>query len=451
MILHRLLQSVAERTGPIERAVVTVPAYFNEPRRKATVDAGRMAGLKQVELLNEPTAAALAFGHEMGLFGPEPVDDDVGRNLLIYDLGGGTFDVTVLAVEGRHFRALASDGDVHLGGRDWDERILRYALDSFAKEFGVDLAESAESLQKARVACEEVKRSLSQRQKAVLRIEHGLDRLVLELSQADLEHLTCDLLARTRLTCELAMTEARRQWNELDAVLLVGGASRMPMVGRMIEELSGRAPSRTVAPEQAVALGAALYARMLWDAANPAAPLDEIAAKSRRARITDVTAHSLGIVGFDRKQGRRRVSILIPRNTALPHSNRKRFRTRAAGQKKIVVQVVEGESADPEACTVIGECRLIDLPKDLPENWPVDVTFAYRRDGRVYVEAEVEGSPPLHVEIRRRGALSERELENWASALVLEDESAGALPPSRVHTRSVARGRRRPKRDDAGS
>jgi molecular chaperone DnaK len=436
VILNRLVKDARERLGNFDRAVVTVPAYFNEPRRKATMDAARMAGLKEVELLNEPTAAALAFGYELGVFNEKGGLADVatkvpGRySLLVYDLGGGTFDVTLMRIEDKHFRALVCDGDVQLGGRDWDERVVRYAAECFQRETGVDLTADAEATAALWVQAEEAKRALTQRTQTVLRVSHAGKRVAIELTREDLLSLTADLLGRTRLTCELAVQEAHVKWDLIDAVLLVGGSSRMPMVSEMLQEISGRPPNRSVSPDEAVAQGAALYAQMVW---GEDAELKESVRRPSTAKITNVNAHSLGIVGFDPKIGDRRVSVLIPKNSPIPKSNTKTFRTRRAGQELIYIQIVEGESSHPDRCTLIGECKLKGLPKDLPPEWPVHVTFAYRRDGRVFVEAQVEGAEPFHVEIDRNRRVSREDAEAWASELLsVEPGERPSKPPVKV-------------------
>jgi molecular chaperone DnaK len=454
VILHRLVEDAANRAGEFKRAVITVPAYFNEPRRKATVDAARMAGLEEVELLNEPTAAALAFGHEMGVFAEKGKIDSAKTKtpgqytLLVYDLGGGTFDVTLMRIKDQTFEALVCDGDVQLGGRDWDERVLHHICEKFVAETGVDPRNSAEALAQFRAEAEDAKKSLSQRTKTVLRLACEGARQSLDFSRHELEQLTADLLGRTRLTCELALREAKLRWDDLDAVLLVGGSSRMPAVREMITELSGQEPSRAVSPDEAVAMGAALYARMLWGEEKSRRLEEAVGRKYRSAKIRDINSHSLGIVGIDKQTGDRRVATIIPRNTPIPHSNSRVFRIRRPGQSKIYIQIVEGESEDPDECAVIGECRLIDLPKDLPLNWPVTVSFAYRRDGRIFVEAEIKGAAPFQVEIDRKRKIDPREAEDWANELIGgyddEDELAEKpkskrkeLPPSHVKTARV--------------
>ena len=438
VILHRLKEDAALRVGDFDRAVVTVPAYFNEPRRKATADAARMAGFAEVELLNEPTAAALAFGYELGAFtdGGELAARDTRTpgqfHVLVYDLGGGTFDVTLMRIQDRSFQALVCDGDVRLGGRDWDARLVRHALDEFTEEFDQDLSGDVDALAQLEAGAEELKRSLTQREKATLRFQHGPHKLVREVTRSQLAEMTADLLGRTRMTCELALMEAAMTWDRLDAILLVGGSSRMPQVAHMLEELSGIVPTRTVNPDEAVAKGAALYARMRWDAG--ADVTDQVGRIFRMAKVTDVNSHSLGIVGRDRKTGERRVVPIIPRNTPIPHSNSRGFRTRREGQGQIYIEIVEGESADPAHCATIGECRLTDLPPGLPAGWPVTVSFAYRRDGRIFVEAQVKDAEPFHVEIDRRRQIDDAEAEEWANELIAADDIAdvSSVPPSKV-------------------
>lgn len=441
VILHRLVEDAAQRTGPFSRAVVTVPAYFNEPRRKATMDAARMAGLKEVELLNEPTAAALAFGYELGVFSEQGKIDNTKTkvpgqfNLLVYDLGGGTFDVTLMRIRDRTFQAVVCDGDVQLGGLDWDERIIKYAVECFQREFKIDLREDPDAMHEVRVQAEQIKKSLTLRNKGILRLQHAGHRITIEMNRQDFVDLTADLLGRTRLTCELAMLEAKIGWDQMDAILLVGGSSRMPMVRDMLFEMSGIEPSRVVSPDEAVAHGAALYAQMLWGE-QASGKIRELV-KRPPARIINVNSHSLGIVGRNKKTNERMVSVLIPKNTPLPHSNTKTFHTRIRGQRKIYIQIVEGESHDPEECTVIGECRLVSLPENLPAGWPVKVSFAYRRDGRVFVEAEVKGAEPFQVEIDRNQEISDEEAEAWASELIGRDPDTVAPPPSRIKVAKV--------------
>jgi molecular chaperone DnaK len=457
VILHRLIEDAAMRAGPTDRAVVTVPAYFNEPRRKATMDAARMAGLKEVELVNEPTAAALAFGYQMGVFTEEGKIAKSATKvagefvLLVYDLGGGTFDVTLMRIRDRHFRALVCEGDVQLGGRDWDDRLVEYACECFEQEFGIDLRESPEAMIRLRLDAEESKRALSQRSKSALRIAHNGHRQTIDLTRDDLRRLTDDLLSRTRLTCELVLKEAKMKWSRLDAILLVGGASRMPMVRDMLVELSGMEPNRSVSPDEAVANGAALYAHMLWGREATGKLKEGVPADFHGARITNVNAHSLGVVGRDMRTGQRRVVVLITKNSPLPRSSSKLFRTQMAGQRQIRIPIVEGESPEPIECAAVGECRLVDLPGNLPEGWPVKVSFAYRRDGRIFVEAEVQGHEPVHVEIDRKQKISQAEAETWASELIgtLSDDaspsqSSSALPASRVKVAKVREKKPRP-------
>lgn len=448
VILHRLVKDAASRAGDFTKAVVTVPAYFNEPRRKATMDAAAMAGLKEVELLNEPTAAALAFGFELGAFSETGALKATNLKspgqftLLVYDLGGGTFDVTLMRIRDRHFQALVCDGDVQLGGRDWDQRIVDYVCDCFVREFSVDPRTDAKKMAEFRLICEEAKRTLTQRQKTILRAEFAEHRLAVELSREDLLELTGDLLQRTRLTCELVMMDARMKWDQVDAVLLVGGSSRMPMVRDMLYELTGIEPSRSVSPDHAVAQGAALFAKILaGEGKSDAKVKDEVAA---RIKVTNVNTHSLGVVGRDKNTHARRVSVLIPKNTPIPHTNRKKYYLRRTGQDKIYIQIVEGESFDPEECTVIGECRLVDLPADLQAGHPVTVSFAYRRNGRIFVEAEIEGRQPFVVEIERGTKVAKAEMEDWASELIGDEDEESVekrrglqLPPSKIKVARV--------------
>lgn len=409
MILKRLREDASLALGDITRAVVTVPAYFNEPRRRATAEAARLAGFQEVELLNEPTAAALAFGHSLGLFDQHAqVEPGLTKipgqlNLFVYDLGGGTFDVTVMQIADRHFRAIVSDGDVCLGGRDWDERIVQYAAQCFHRECdGIDLLSRPEALVALRVQAEELKRSLTARMKSVMRVQTETHRLAIELSRQDLLELTGDLLSRTRLTCELALMDAKKTWSEIDVILLVGGSSRMPMVREMLLDMSGIEPTRCISPDEAVAHGAAIYAEMVFGTQGQG-----VVKESVQSRLTpslqDINSHSLGVVGRDEFQ-QRRVAVLIPKNSPIPQSNSRIVYTRRENQRRIVIQVVEGESHDPEACALIGQCILTDLPEHLPAGTPVEIVFSYRRDGRLIVTSKLNGRPAAAIEIERESS-----------------------------------------------
>jgi len=409
-ILRKLKLDIAEHLGPVTKVVITVPAYFDEPRRKATADAGTMAGLKVLDIVNEPTAAALSFGEIRGYLTPgeRPLEE---MTVLVYDLGGGTFDVTLLRLAPGDVRALATDGDVQLGGHDWDMRLVDYAAESFKNEHRLDPRDDPAATARLYNAALEAKHALTARTHATLQVDYSGFSSEIRLTREQFEELTADLLERTRYTTRQLLVAAGLQWPDVARVLLVGGATRMPMVSRMLVEMSGIQPDHTVNPDEAVARGAALYADYLLhkQAESEAEPTFE---------VTNVNAHSLGVEGIEQQTLRNKNVVLIPRNTPLPAKFTERFITKSAGQRSIAIQVLEGESSLPGECTVIGRTVIRDLPPELPKGWPVEVTFEYGTNGRLSVCAMVPGTDrEVALEIERETGLSDDGVSRWMQAV----------------------------------
>lgn len=402
-ILNKLRVDAQRQVGPFRHAVVTVPAYFDEVRRKATMDAAYMAGLELLDILNEPTAAAVAFGFQEGFLGREGRDGE--RNILVYDLGGGTFDVTVMALSGRRFTVLATDGDVRLGGQDWDERLVALATEEFFGRFGIDPREDPSALGRLWRECEDAKRTLSARERVTLAFDYRGQGLRMQVTRTQWEELTADLLERTLFTTQRTLEAAGLTWEQIDRVLLVGGSTRMPAVVRKLRELSGKEPDQSVSPDEAVAQGAALHAGLLWERHRGRPP---------RLRIRNVNAHSLGVVAADPVTKQLRSAVLIPRNTPLPVTARRIFRTHKAGQRSVVVQIVEGESPAPEDCAAVGRCVVRKLPPDLPLQTPIEVRFHYEENGRLAIQVQIQGTDrALEHELVREHALTPAQLDSW--------------------------------------
>jgi molecular chaperone DnaK len=423
LILKRLKADAERRVGPIRRVVVTVPAYFDHSRREATCEAARLARLEVADLLNEPTAAALAYGFQEGFLDQAGALD--GRKtarpgvmtVVVYDLGGGTFDVTVMQIRDRAFKTLATDGDVRLGGRDWDRRIVDHAAAAYMADHpGEDPREAPVTLQALFQQAEETKRSLSERTKTRLVYAHHGHHSVLDLSRAEFEGLTADLLERTRVTTKLVLSEAGIEWAEVDRLLLSGGSTRMPQVARMLRELSGQNPDRSISPDEAVAHGAALYHGVL-QADRDGHP----GAGGKGTKVVNVNAHSLGLVTRTRSPDRLTTPILIPRNTPLPHAGSQVFRTGKTGQRRILIRIVEGEAPEPGGCMQLGEFFIEPLPPGLPAGSPIRLRYTYDRSGRINVQAHVD-MPSLHreISISRRGSTLEESIEDWAVRLLSE-------------------------------
>ena len=403
-ILNKLRRDASAQIGPFTKVVITVPAYFDEVRRKATQDAGYMAGFDVLDIINEPTAAAVAFGFQQGFLTPKHEIDKPLR-ILVYDLGGGTFDVTVMEIRAGDFTALATDGDVHLGGYDWDQRLVDLVAEGFIREHFLDPREDASTAAKLWRECEDAKRTLSAREKASVACDYQARSARVEITRQQYEEATLDLLDRTRFTTTQTLRAARLNWDRIDRVLLVGGSTRMPMVRNMLRQISGKEPDVSVAADEAVAQGAALRAGLL---------LAESRGEQGAFRIKNVNSHSLGVVGVDPKTQRRRNGIIIPRNTSLPVTAKRTFKTQKPNQQSILVEIVEGESPSPDDCNRIGRFSVPDLPPNLPQKTPIDVLFRYRQDGRLKVRVTIPNTDTkVDSELARENSLSKEHLDGW--------------------------------------
>lgn len=418
-VLNKLRHDAEKQIGPISKAVITVPAYFDEVRRKATQDAGYIAGLEVMDIINEPTAAAVAFGFQQGFMNPNQADQE-RKKILVYDLGGGTFDVTVMEIGGREFTALATDGDVQLGGKDWDQRLVDFMAEEFIRKHGIDPREDPNSLGRLGRECEDAKRTLSARQKASIACDYQGQAMRVEVTRQQFHEMTQDLLDRTAFTTRQTLQAAGLEWKDIDRVLLVGGSSRMPAVVSKLKELSGKEPDCSVSPDEAIAHGAALHAGIL---------LAYHEGKSPSFHIRNVNSHSLGVVAMDVKTKRPRNAILVPRNTPLPVVARRVFKTQKQGQKSILVQIVEGESTSPDDCSPLGKCAVRDLPPTLPAQTPIEVRFRYEENGRLTVLVKVEGTNNnLRHELSRENTLTQEQLDSWRKYVSGLDPAAQPEP-----------------------
>ena len=410
LVLQRLKEDAEKRLGPLTTAVITVPAYFDEICRKATQDAGRLAGWEVADIINEPTAAALCCGWERGLFGLKGGDiPNSNERVLVYDLGGGTFDVSVLEIEGTVFRTLATNGDIRLGGKDFDKCLVDHLAERFDAAHRRDpRSDPGDAAQLWRDA-QDVKHALTEHKKAVAICSQNGIRMRIEVTRDEFEGLSRHLLQRTMDTAGLVVQEAGLRWPEIDRVLVVGGATRMPMVVDMLRRLTGKESDRSLSADEAVAHGAALYAGMLMRDAP-----DE----RRSCELINVNSHSLGVVGIDEQIHKKVNAILIPRNTPIPASVGKTFRTFKEDQRSVVVPVVEGESNCPEYCVELGKCVVRGLPERLPKGTLVEVAYCYAENGRLSVSASVSGTgQSAEVEIERTRSPIEDDLETWKKRL----------------------------------
>lgn len=409
IILKSLGKQIESELGD-SRAVITVPAFFDEQRRGLTLAAAEMANLNVLNIVNEPTAAALAFGEQLGYLASDgrPRDE---LNLMVFDLGGGTFDVTLLQIGQGEVRTLSTDGDFALGGIDWDVRMLEYVAQKFEDQFRLDFRDDLGVTAKVLQACEAAKQTLSSRQRAVVPVDFHDCHIDVSITRETFESLTEDLMERTVVTARHAAAAASLEWAAIDRVLLVGGSTRMPMVARRVIEMVGRPPDEVVNPDEAVARGAAIFA-----AANMKSR--GIGDTSLNLRVVDVNSHSLGVAGIDQATSRLCNKILIPRNTPLPSRVTYRFVTKENDQQSVAIKVLEGESMDLDGCSVLGNVILRDLPLDLAKGHPIEVIFHCQENGRLEVVAKVADTDHgITVQLERHGAMSNNDIRTWQKAV----------------------------------
>ena len=417
LILKKLKQDAEERIGPIANAVITVPYYFNDARRKATQDAGRIAGLNVIDIINEPTAATLTYAWDRGELGAGAKEGSRPKVALVYDLGGGTFDVTLVRYTPTHFQVLATEGDVHLGGVDWNDRLVDWVAEEFKQKHGVDPRESAQLLQVLRNDCDLAKIALTSQPQTNISCRHAGKSLSLTLTRDKFEELTAELMQRTMDTIELVLVEAKLTTKDLDAVVLVGGSTLMPLVAKRIRETLGHEPYRGLSPHTAVAQGAAIHAAVLE--AKFRGDRSEIAETVRQhlaaIKQEDVNSHGLGVVARNPRSNKYVNHVMIPHNTRLPAEVTRTFHTNQPGQTRVSIKVTEGDAPDPAAVTLIGTCGIKDLPPDLPVGSPIEVTYSFDAAGRVRVRAvEKTGGREAAIEIERRGGLNETQIDAYS-------------------------------------
>ncbi len=361
----------------VDRAVITVPAYFADAQRKATIEAGRLAGLDVARIINEPTAAALAYGLQK---------TGADETILIYDLGGGTFDVTVARISPESVEVLSTAGDHDLGGKNWDDRIASYLAEKFAAETGIDPLDDPQALNEVLLLAEGAKWTLSDRTSARITLQLGTVRKTYELTRDAFEVMTFPLMDRTLRLTEEALAEARHDWAAISGVLLVGGSTRMPMVRQFVKQMSGRDPRAGVNVDEVVALGAAVQASMVeGTATTDATPRFSLAGMRR---VSDVMSHSLGVVALS-ADGKSYVNdVVIRRNAPIPAEEAKSYvhATHGGANDRLEVYLTQGESPQPIDCTVLGKYVFTGFHVT-DRDVKVDVSMSYDANGIVQVRA----------------------------------------------------------------
>jgi molecular chaperone DnaK len=410
IILRKLKGDAEKYLGEtVTDAVITVPAYFNDAERTATLHAGQLAGLNVLQIINEPTAAALAYGLDK-------LDQD--QTVFVFDLGGGTFDVTIMRIEGHHIRMVASNGDHRLGGKDWDDVIVNWVADEFDKLHGENPLLDLQSYQDLYNRALTAKIQLSTRARTTLVHSYNGKSIKLDLTREDFEERTRHLIEKCKAICEIVMQEAGMSWDGVDRILLTGGMSRVPSVRDMIGQMSQRPVADDVSPDEAVALGAAVQAVLSMlhqeDETGDRVIAEEVrsqfsAADGSLIKVTNITTHTLGVVLWDDSRIEEYVFPMIPKMTPIPAEIKNSFGTAKANMKNAIVRVVEGESTMPGECTPLGICD-IELPPFLPKGSPVELTYHYNENQVLEVIVEAYGRVS-RVAIARNTGLSENELE----------------------------------------
>jgi len=420
-ILQKMKETAEAKLGEtITQAVITVPAYFNDAQRQATKDAGKIAGLEVLRIINEPTAAALAYGLDK---------KKESKTIAVYDLGGGTFDISILEIGDGVFEVKSTNGDTFLGGEDFDMKLVNYLADEFKKEQGIDLRNDKLALQRLKEAAEKAKIELSSATQTEINLPFitadasGPKHLTMKLTRAKLESLVDDLIAKTKGPCEKALKDAGLKAADIDEVVLVGGMTRMPKVQEVVKQLFGKEPHKGVNPDEVVAVGAAIQAGVLQG-------------EVKDVLLLDVTPLSLGIETLGGVFTR-----LIDRNTTIPTKKGQTFSTAEDGQSAVTIRVSQGEREMAADNKLLGQFDLVGIPP-APRGVPqIEVTFDIDANGIVHVSAKDKATgKEQSIRIQASGGLSDNEIERMvkdAESHAAEDKKKRELVEAKNHAEAL--------------
>jgi molecular chaperone DnaK len=416
-LILRKLKADAEKylKEPVTDAVITVPAYFNDAERTATITAGQLAGLNVLQIINEPTAAAVAYGLDK-------LDED--QTVFVFDLGGGTFDVTIMRIQGQGIEMLATNGDHRLGGKDWDDVIVNHVAEEFDRAHGENPLLDLQSYQDLQSRALAAKIQLSSRPRTAIVHSHNGKSVKVELTLEDFELKTRHLVEKCKTICEMVLQEAKMEWSDINKVLLVGGMTRMPMVREMVAKLSSLPLVDDVNPDEAVAVGAAvqgILSLLREEEISGEKTLSENTRQQFSSReggliqVTNITSHTLGVVLWDEAHLEEYVFPMIRKMTAIPATAKNSFGTASANMPRAVVRIVEGESTLPAECTPLGLCD-VELPAFLPKGSPVELTYEYNANQVLEVAVNASGNR-AKVTIERNTGLAPDEIERATAGL----------------------------------
>lgn len=395
----------------ITDAVITVPAYFNDSEKQATKDAGKMAGFNVLQVINEPTAAAIAYGMSKGA--------QENQKVFVFDLGGGTFDVTILDVINnngqKEINIINTDGDHRLGGKDWDDRIINYVAEEFINEHGEDPRENIDAMADMRVRSERVKKSLSEKESARMNVKTDENSMKFEVTREIFEELTEDLISRIEGLCDNVFSDTELDWGNIDTILLAGGSTRMPMIQNLLKRISEK-EIRTdlVNPDECVAMGAAIQGTIINLKDNQYVT-QEIKDKLGDVHIRDITSHTLGsIVSQNNKKV---VAQMIKKGTPVPYTFTETFFTLHDNQTGVRERITEGESTNPENVEIIQEATL-PIVNPMPKGAPIETTFAISADGMLTVTAkDITNNEQIIIQIDRKSNLTSSEVDEGVEFL----------------------------------